>query len=379
MQAVTNLAAHVTRAPACEALGLPRASFYRWRAVKPARAARPTPVRALSEPERTEVLEILHAPRFVDQAPPQVYAALLDDGRYLCSIRTMYRILNQHGEVRERRDQLRRPVYARPELLATAPNQVWSWNITKLRGPHTWTYYSLYVMLDIFSRYVVGWLIAERELAALAETLIAESVGMQSIQPGQLTVHSDRGAPMTAKCTAMLLADLGVTKSHGRPHVSDDNCFSEAQFKTLKYRPEFPDRFGSIQDARAFGRVFFAWYNTQHHHSALGLMTPHDVHHGRHVAITARRRVVLNGALERHPERFVRKHPTPPIVPDAVWINPPACAEEGQRAPLESIESRDALILSDKSASNTRTGHREASEIGSGANHALPALAGSIQ
>jgi putative transposase len=248
---------------------------------------------------------------------------LLDEGKYFCSVSTMYRILRSECGVRERRDQLRHPVYSKPELLATAPNQVWSWDITKLLGPTKWTYFYLYVILDIFSRYVVGWTLAHRESATLAQLLIAETCAKQSIAPGQLTVHADRGSSMKSKLVAQLLADLGVTKTHSRPYVSDDNPFSESQFRTMKYRPEFPDRFGSIQDGRAFCRPFFEWYNTQHHHSGIGLHIPHNVHYGLAQAINGARRLTLAQAHSAHPERFVRKPPEPPPLPGAVWINPP--------------------------------------------------------
>lgn len=236
----------------------------------------------------------------------------------------MYRILAAEGEVRERRDQLAHPPYTKPELLATGPNQVWSWDITKLRGPEKWTYFYLYVILDIFSRYAVGWMLAAREAAELARWLIAETCAKEETAPGRLTLHADRGSPMKSKCVAMLLADLGVTKSHGRPHVSDDNPFSESQFRTLKYRPEFPERFGSIEDARAFCTTFFQWYNTEHYHSALGWQTPSDVHHGRGPLVVAARQQVLDAAHLAHPGRFVRKPPEAPPLPAAVWINPPA-------------------------------------------------------
>jgi putative transposase len=235
----------------------------------------------------------------------------------------MYRILRAECGVRERRDQLRHPVYSKPELLATGPNQVWSWDITKLLGPAKWTYFYLYVILDIFSRYVVGWTLAPRESGTLAQQLIAETCSKQSIVPGQLTVHADRGSSMKSKMVAQLLADLGVTKTHSRPYVSDDNPFSESQFRTMKYRPEFPERFGSIQDGRAFCRPFFDWYNTQHHHSGIGLHTPHSVHHGLAQALDHARRLTLSEAHLAHPERFVRKPPEPPALPAAVWINPP--------------------------------------------------------
>ncbi len=323
MVAAEDLAATVGTAPACEALGLPRATVYRHR--QPARltVGRPAPARALQPGERQRVLALLHAPRFVDQAPREVYATLLDEGQYLCSVSTMYRLLQAHQEVRERRNQLRHPNYAKPELLATQPNQVWSWDITKLLGPAKWTYYYLYVLLDIFSRYVVGWMVAQAERAQLAQQLLGEAYARQGIAPGTLTIHADRGSSMRSKPVALLLADLGVTKTHSRPSVSDDNPYSESQFKTLKYRPAFPDRFGSLQDTRAFCRAFFAWYNNEHHHSGLGLLTPADVHHGRTTAVVQQRQLVLTAAWEAHPERFVRAPPTPPLPPTAAWINPP--------------------------------------------------------
>ncbi len=237
----------------------------------------------------------------------------------------MYRILAARGEVRERRDQLRRPVYAKPELLATGPNQVWTWDITKLKGPKKWNHFYLYVILDIFSRKVVGWMVAPRESAALARRLIAATIAKEGIEPGRLTIHADRGSSMTSKDVALLLA-LGVTKTHSRPHVSNDNPFSEAGFKTLKYRPDFPERFGSLQDARTFCARFFEWYNNHHRHSGIGLMRPSDVHHGRATGVHAERARVLDAAYQLHPQRFVRKPPAPPALPTAVWINPPKAA-----------------------------------------------------
>ena len=282
------------------------------------------PARALSVQERQEVLEVLHEPRFADHAPGQVYATLLDQDRYLCSERTMYRILANNAEVRERRNQLRHPAYQKPELLATGPNQVWSWDITKLLGPVKWTYFYLYVILDIFSRYVPGWLLAREESAALATQLIEETCERQGIVHGQLTVHSDRGPSMTSKPVALLLSDLGITKSVSRPHVSNDNPYSESQFKTLKYRPGFPDRFGSEQDCRWLLRDLFAWYNTEHRHSGIGMMTPEAVHYGRAPEIRAARQKTLDTAYALHPERFVKHPPSPPEVPSMAWINPPA-------------------------------------------------------
>ena len=326
MTAATQLSASVGCAAACRALDLPRASYYRARTPRPesdAIAPRPKPARALSDTERQTALVHLHSERFVDQAPHQVHATLLDEGVYVCSPRTMYRLLEEHGEVRERRDQLRRPAYQKPELLATRPNQVWSWDITKLRGPVQWTYFYLYVILDLFSRYVVGWMVAPGESAVLAKKLIQESLSKQGVSPGQLHIHADNGPSMTSKTLALKLADLGVTKSHSRPYVSDDNPFSESQFKTMKYRPEFPDRFGSLEHARAHGHVFFPWYNLEHHHSGIAMLTPHMVHYGLAADVLDNRQRVLTAAFHQHPERFVRKPPRPAPLPDAVWINPP--------------------------------------------------------
>lgn len=259
----------------------------------------------------------------MDDSPAEVYATLLDEDTYLCSVRTMYRLLARHDEMRERRNQLRHPAYHKPELLATQPNQVWTWDITKLLGPAKWTYFYLYVIMDIFSRYVVGWMVAHRESATLAERLIAQTLTKQGIGRDQLTVHADRGPAMTSKPVAFLLADLGVTKTHSRPYTSTDNPYSEAQFRTMKYRPDFPSRFGSIVDARTFCRQFFPWYNTEHHHSGIGLLTPETLHYGRAEAATAARRKVLLAAYAAHPERFVNKPPEPPALPTAAWINPP--------------------------------------------------------
>ena len=327
MSAVPALAERVGVQRACTALGVPRSTLYRHR--RQARGGprrppspRPTPARALSVDERRQTLEILHSPRFVDASPAEVHATLLDDGRYLCSVRTMYRLLASQGEVRERRRQLRHPRYRKPELLATGPNQVWSWDITKLRGPVKGIYYSLYVVLDIFSRYVVGWLLAERESELLAQRLLADTVAKYPVVAGQLTLHADRGPSMTSKSVAQLLADLGILNSHSRPHTSNDNPYSEAQFKTLKSHPWFPDRFGSPQDARLFCRGVFPWYNHQHHHSGLAMLTPANVHFGRAPEILAHRAKVLHAAYAAHPERF-RCVPRPLQLPQAVWINPP--------------------------------------------------------
>jgi putative transposase len=323
-----QLAPTLGLATACDVLSVPRSSVYRARRPKPAPTPRPESVRALSAAEREQVHQTLNRDRFVDRAPREVYATLLDEGSYLCSPSTMYRVLADHAEVRERRDQLRHPAYSRPELLATGPNQVWSWDITKLLGPAKWTYYYLYVMLDIFSRYVVGWLLADRESSPLAELLITEACAKQRIQPDQLTLHADRGGPMIAKSVALLMADLGVSDSHSRPHVSNDNPFSEAQFKTLKYRPDYPDRFGSQADARTWAHTFFPWYNDHHHHSGIGYMTPATIHYGAAARLFVERQHVLRSAYAAHPERFVKGQPTPPPLPVAVWINPPKSATE---------------------------------------------------
>lgn len=324
METAFAVAPEIGLAPACRALGLSRATAYRHRSPKPpsSRPRRPPP-RALSDEERAAVLAELHAERFVDASPAAVYATLLDEGEYLASERTMYRLLAASAEVRERRAQLRHPAYAKPELLATGPNELWSWDITKLKGPAKWTWFYLYVILDVFSRYVPGWMVATRESAGLAERLIADSVAKQGIAPGRLTVHADRGSSMASMPVALLLADLGIAKSHSRPHTSNDNPYSEAQFKTLKYRSTFPARFGSLEDARAFCREFFAWYNEEHRHSGIGLLTPAIVHAGRAPEVRAARAITLEAAYTAHPERFVRRPPTPPEVPVAVWINKP--------------------------------------------------------
>ena len=323
MKTSEQLAEHTSVSAACQALGVPPSSFYRARQPKKEPQPRPTPKRALSQAEKIEVRQTLNSERFQDSSPRQVYATLLDEGIYHCSWRTMYRILDEHQEVRERRNQLRHPKYIKPELLTTRPNMLWSWDLTKLRGPVKWTYYYLYTILDVFSRYVVGWMIAERESATLAQQLIQETCRKQQIEPEQLTVHADRGSSMRSKTVALLLADLGVTKTHSRPYVSNDNPYSESQFKTMKYRPTYPERFGSIQDARAWARSFFRWYNHEHHHSALGLMTPAAVHYGQAETMREQRQQVLEAAYAAHPERFVHGEPKAPALPKEVWINKP--------------------------------------------------------
>ena len=325
--AVEQLAPSVGVAAACRALDVPRTSVYRHR--KPPCFSPPGPrrpsLRALSALERSQVLETLHEDRFVDCAPAAVYAKLLEEDRYyLCSIRTMYRVLKAAGEVSERRRQRRHPHREPPQLVATAPNQVWTWDITRLPGPRKWTTYPLYVVLDLFSRYVVAWMVAWRESAALAKRLVQGACQKQGIQPGQLTLHQDRGAPMTAKTFSQLLVDLDILASYSRPRVSDDNPYSESHFKTVKYAPIYPGRFSKPEVAKAYFRVFFPWYNTQHRHSGLGLLTPEDVHYDRAESLQEERQRVLDQAYVKHPERFINGPPRAPKVPTEVWINQPA-------------------------------------------------------
>jgi len=331
MEATKRLASITNWTRACLALDVARVSAYRFFRRKdnptPAREL-PKPERALSDVERQHVLYVLNSERFRDMPPAEVYATLLDEGVYLCSIRTMYRILEANQEVRERRNQASHVNHEKPELLATRPNELWSWDITKLKGLAKWSYFYLYVILDVFSRYVVGWMVAHRESAELAKRLISETIRKQEADPSLLTIHADRGSSMKSKCVAMLLSDLGVTKTHSRPYTSNDNPFSESQFKTMKYRPDFPDRFGCIEDARGFCAPFFDWYNTEHHHSGIALLTPEMVHYGLAESVSQARLETLQQAYRLHPERFVRKQPEPPRLPDAVWINPPADASK---------------------------------------------------
>lgn len=336
MDSVQELAPVVGMAAACSVLGVPRSTAYRRRRPAPGRrlTVRRRHPRALNPDEQTAVRAVLNSERFVDQAPRTVYATLLDEGQYLCHWRTMYRLLKADAATRERRAVRRHPVYTRPELLATAPRQVWSWDITKLRGPQPGVWYSLYVVLDIFSRMVVGWLLADREDALLAEQVLADAYLREAIHPSQLTIHADRGAPMTSKTVAELLVDLGVRRSHSRPRVSNDNPYSEAQFKTMKYGPAYPDRFTSLADARAWVATFVAWYNQEHRHSGLGLLTPAMVHGGTANTVIAARHVVLTTAAARYPERFVRGQPTLPAAPTAAWINPPLTLPAPEDAPV---------------------------------------------
>jgi transposase InsO family protein len=329
MALAVELAPLVGLQAACRSLAFNRAFVYRdharrCRLVSPyAPRVRPRPPLAFSETERGVLLTLMDSERFADTAPATIFALLLDEGRYLGSIRTMYRFLASQNQAGERRRQRIHPVYAKPELLATRPNEVWSWDITKLKGPAKWTCFHLYVILDIFSRYVVGWMVAQRESAELAEQLIADTIAKQNIAPGTLTLHADRGTSMRSKPVAAMLADLGVSKSHSRPHVSDDNPFSESHFKTMKFQPDFPERFGSIEDARAYGQRFFPWYNDEHRHSGIGLMAPAAMHYGTAAKLTVQRAATLNLAFAAHPNRFKHVAPKPPELPTAVWINPP--------------------------------------------------------
>ena len=312
---------------ACALLGASRATLYRHRrppAEPKPRGPRPAPTNGLSEAERQHVLGLLRSPEFCDLAPAQVWARLLDDGIYLCSISTMYRLLRAAGETRERRRQRTHPARTKPELIATRPNQVWSWDITKLQGPTRGVYYELLVIIDIYSRYVIAWTVAAAESGQLAEAFIADALARHHIRRDELTIHADRGTSMTSKPVAQLLVDLGVARTHSRPHVSNDNPYSEANFKTLKYCPAFPGRFGSIHDARAFCEPFFDHYNHVHRHTGIGLHTPASVHYGTATEIRAQRTATLNAAYTANPTRFRHRPPTPPALPTAAWINQPS-------------------------------------------------------
>lgn len=349
MNAAVALSTDIGIKPACDGLHLPRASFYRYlqQPQPPAFVQRPAPPLALDELERKRVLDILYSERFRDESPYQVYAKLLDEGKYLCCVRTMYRLLaSEHGNVKERRRQVQRSRYKKPELLATGPNQVWSWDITKLKSSVKWSYFYLYVIIDIFSRYVVGWMVAHCEQKALAKKLIEETCHKQSIQPGQLTIHADRGSSMKSKTVALLLSDLGVDKTHSRPHVSNDNPYSEAQFKTLKYCPQFPENFGSIQDSRGFCLDFFSWYNKDHRHSGIAYLTPEQVHYGLSDHILKIRSETLINAFFEHPHRFKSIMPMPQQLPQAVWINKPDndVNDDKRRWGMAVTESQDNVV-----------------------------------
>jgi putative transposase len=352
IQAAEELGEVIGISAACRALGVPRSSLYRARQPKKDPSPRPTPPRALSPEEKAEVRAVLNSERFWDCAPREVYATLLDDGDYYCHWRTMYRILEEHDEVHERRNQCRHPAHTKPELRATGPNQVWSWDIVKLKGPNG-VYYYLYVIIDVFSRYVPGWMIADREAAELAEILIAETCVKQGIEPDQLILHSDRGSAMRSKTVAQLLIELGVAKSHSRPRTPTDNPYSEAQFKTLKYRPDYPEQFDGQEDARRWARDFFHWYNHEHHHTGLALMTPATVHYGQAEAVYEQRQQVLEAAYAAHPERFVGGKPTPPELPDEVWINRP-------------VSEHKTVAVAGPAASETRPGAQAESRAPAG-------------
>ena len=346
MNAVTSLRDQgISATQACDAMEVASSSYYRWmqppRAVVEARP-RPSPPRALSEAERQHVLDTLRSEAFVDRSPAHVAAALLDDDqRYLCSVRTMYRILEEAKEVRERRNQRRHPIYTKPELVATAPNQVWTWDLTKLRGPEKWTYFYLYVVIDLFSRMVVAWMLAHRESGELAKDLFSQAYDQQGIAPGQLTIHNDRGSAPTAKTLYQLHADLGVECSVSRPYVSNDNPYSEAQFKTLKYAPGYPNRFGSYVDALGYCRRFLPWYNEEHRHSGIAHLTPAAVHEGRGDEILAKRHEAMRAAYAAHPERFPNGTPRRATLPEAVWINPP---EDRSQVEVHLAKAREVSL-----------------------------------
>ncbi len=331
-QALENLTALIGRTRACAAVGIHRPTWYRHHRSSPAphrphREPAPHPAKLSSEEEQ-QVLAVLRGERFVDVAPAEVWATLLDEGTYLCSESTMYRLLRRTGEVRERRRGSTHPPRKKPELEATAPNQVWSWDVTVLPGPEKRVRYFLYSMIDIFSRYTVAWMVADAESEALTAQFITSAYEKQGVNPGEVTLHADRGAIQTARSVAVLMADLGVTKSHSRPKTSNDNPYSEAHFKTLKYRPDYPRRFGSIQDAKAWCADFFDWYHFDHRHSGIGLHTPFDVHHGLARTVRDKRAFILTEAYHRHPERFAGKPPEPPKIPETAWINKPEPKEQ---------------------------------------------------
>jgi putative transposase len=348
MQGVLFLVPLIGVVAACAALCMSRSRYYRARKPKAEAISRPSPPRTLSEDERAKVLATLDSDEYMDKAPAQVFAALLELGIYLCSIRTMYRILAANDQVRERRAQRQHPTYSKPQLVATAPNQVWTWDITKLPGPTKGTYFSLYVILDLFSRYIVGWQVATRESATVYQQLVEACCKDQGVVPEQLTIHSDRGAPMTAKSTALLYADLGIIKSHSRPYTSNDNPYSEANFRTLKYRPDMPAQLGSVEHARQVVRALVDWYNDEHYHVGLALLHPADVHYGRAADIVAARQLVLDAVYARHPERFPLGRPTQKLPPAAAWINPPPMTKMDQSDQIGS--DRDPIVTKEVAA-----------------------------
>lgn len=321
---IETLSSKIGVKSACDEIGLPRSTYYFWsQPKKRSQPAKRIPNFAYSIKERETIVSVLNSEWYLDQTPYEIYSSELDNGNYWCSVRTMYRILHNHDQVQERRNQRRHITYSKPELLATHPNQVWSWDITKLKGPRKWTYFYLYVIVDIFSRLIVGWMVAFSEKAVLAKKLIADSCRKQQIQKGQLTLHADRGSSMRSKPVALLLSDLGVTKSHSRPYTSNDNPYSESHFKTMKYRPDFPGSFQSMNEAREFCKSFFDWYNSKHYHSGLEFLTPESVHYGFADTILDHRNQVLMEAFQKHPEWFRGKKPKVKKLPKAVYINKP--------------------------------------------------------
>lgn len=309
----------------CSLTGVARATYYRRTSrlgpVHGPRPARTPPPQSLTEGERARILRLLNSPAYADLAIPQVWARELDNGRYHCSVSTMYRVARAAGQTRERRRLATHPARVRPELIATGPSQVWSWDITALKGPVKGIWYRCYVIIDIFSRYVTGWLVAGAEDAVVARDFLAAAIDRNGIEPH--TIHADRGGAMVSRPVSEMLVNLGVLRSHSRPRTSNDNPYSEAQFKTMKYVPDFPDRFGSLPDARAFCDGFFAAYNHEHRHSGIGMHTPASVHYGTAEQVRQQRQVTLDAAYAEHPHRFTRR-PRPPALPDVAYINQPA-------------------------------------------------------
>lgn len=323
---VNDLSTKVGTKKACNSFGIPRSSYYYWKNPDSGKILyqnRKLPDFAYTSTEKQTILNLMNSEIYMNQTPYEIYASRLDEGEYLCSVRTMYRILGENDQVKERRKVRRSNIYKKPELLATKVNQVWTWDITKLKGPEKWTYFYLYVIIDIFSRFAVGWMVAYRELSSLAKKFIEETCQKQNITKGQLTIHADRGSSMKSKHVAFLLSDLGVTKSHSRPYVSNDNPYSESHFKTMKYSPGFPERFNSLAQAREFCRSFFDWYNKEHYHSGIGFLTPESVHYGFADDILENRKKVLLNAFEKNPKRFRFKKPKLKNLPKSVWINKP--------------------------------------------------------
>jgi len=341
MNIVDERSACLPVSKACEWINFPKATYYRLKQ-GPKAANRHMSPRSLSADERQKVLDIFHDERFLDLAPPQVFTHLLDEGHYIASERTMYRILSANNEVKERRRLRKHPKYRRPELLARGPNQLWTWDITRLRGPNKLEYYQLYVMLDVYSRFVVGWMVSYKETAELAKNFIAETCESQGIIRDSLTIHADRGPSMKSKSVADLYAHLGVTKSHSRPRVSNDNPYSESQFKTMKYCLTYPDRFGSIEDAKSFCRDFFSWYNNEHYHSGIKMLTPATVHNGDGDKILIARAKIKAAAFERHKERFVKGRPKIEKLEREVWINPPEAANKQLHSGNQEVKALKA-------------------------------------